>query len=276
MALVPDTLIGALPLWESRLYLATLVAILAWELIAPLRAGTDKPSRRLLTNFGLWLVNVLVARLLPLASAVGLAIWARDAGFGLFNLDRFRLPLPAAIVAAVLVLDLAVYWVHRLLHWQALGWRLHRVHHSDIDFDVTTGLRNHPLEALLVPFLMLPVTLLIGAPPEALALSGLAMAVMDSFTHANIGLPPVIERPLRWLLVTPAMHRIHHSAEQRETDSNFGMFLSFWDRLFGTYVAQPAGGHLAMRVGLAEFRTAQDGRLDQMLMNPLRPNRPAA
>jgi len=269
---LPDSLLGTmvarLPVWESRLYLGAFALVLLWELILPMRPTPQGAWRRWGVNIGLWAVNVLLARLLPLASALAVALWAEARGLGLFHL--MTVPPPLAVLGGLLALDAAAYGVHRLMHRVPLLWRLHRTHHSDTDIDVTTGLRNHPLEVLLVPVLILPVVPVLGVPPLALALSALVMALMDSFTHANARLGHGLERALRRLIVTPDMHRIHHSARPTETDSNYGMFLSVWDRLFGSYVAAPANGPLGMTIGLEDFRSRRDGRFDQVLLNPLR------
>ena len=196
------------------------------------------------------------------------ALAAEAGGVGL--LAWLGLPTPVAVLVAVLLLDLAIYLQHVLFHAVPALWRLHRMHHADLDFDVTTGLRFHPVEILLSMVIKLMVVVALGAPAVAVLIFEVLLNATAMFNHANLRLPAWLDRALRPVLVTPDMHRVHHSAVQRETDSNFGFNLAVWDRLFGTYRAQPAAGHDAMTIGIEQFRDPGELRLDRMLTQPLR------
>ena len=174
-----------------------------------------------------------------------------------------------AVVAAVIALDLAIYLQHVLFHAVPALWRLHRMHHTDLELDATTGVRFHPVEVLLSMLIKLAVVATIGAPPIAVLIFEVLLNATSMFNHANLRIPARIDRVLRWLIVTPDMHRVHHSVEVRETNSNFGFNLPWWDRLFRTYKAQPAAGHEAMTIGIDAFRDAGELRLDRMLVQPL-------
>ena len=174
------------------------------------------------------------------------------------------------MLAAVVLLDLAIYLQHVLFHAVPGLWRLHRMHHADLDFDVTTGLRFHPVEIILSMGLKLMVVVALGAPPLAVLVFEVLLNATAMFNHANLRLPAALDRVLRPLLVTPDMHRVHHSVVPRETNSNFGFNLALWDRLFGTYIAQPAAGHTAMTIGIPQFRDPAELRLDRLLTQPLR------
>jgi sterol desaturase/sphingolipid hydroxylase (fatty acid hydroxylase superfamily) len=175
-----------------------------------------------------------------------------------------------AVVACVLALDLLIYGQHVAFHKVAPLWRLHRMHHADLDIDVTTGARFHPVEILLSLGIKLIAVLALGAPPLSVLLFEVLLNATSMFNHANLALPGWLDRMLRWVLVTPDMHRVHHSWHRDETDSNFGFSLSWWDRVFGTYRDQPRDGHQGMTIGLADFRDPADLRLDRMLLQPLR------
>jgi len=168
------------------------------------------------------------------------------------------------------VLDAIIYFQHRLFHAVPALWRLHRMHHADLDFDVTTALRFHPVEILLSMVIKLAAVVALGAPPVAVLLFEVLLNASAMFNHANLRLPRWLDAPLRLVLVTPDMHRVHHSAIRVETDSNYGFSLACWDRLFGTYRAEPAAGHDGMTIGLERFREAEELRLDRMLTQPLR------
>jgi sterol desaturase/sphingolipid hydroxylase (fatty acid hydroxylase superfamily) len=170
----------------------------------------------------------------------------------------------------VLLLDLALYLQHRLFHAVPVLWRLHRMHHADLDVDVTTGVRFHPVEIVLSLLIKLAIIAVIGAPAAAVIIFEVALNATSMFNHANVRVPTRVERWLRRLVVTPDMHRVHHSILTRETDSNFGFNLPWWDRLLGTYRPQPQAGHDGMTIGIADFRTPRDLRLDRMLVQPLR------
>jgi sterol desaturase/sphingolipid hydroxylase (fatty acid hydroxylase superfamily) len=198
---------------------------------------------------------------------VGTALAGEEQGWGPLN----NLPLPrwTAVIVAVIVLDLAIYFQHVLFHAVPALWRLHRMHHADLEFDVTTGVRFHPVEILLSMVIKLGMVLALGAPALAVLIFEVLLNATSMFNHGNVLLPQPIDRVLRTIVVTPEMHRVHHSIEPPETNSNFGFNLPWWDRLFGTYRAQPAAGHAGMTIGLDLFRNIEDLRLDRMLFQPM-------
>jgi sterol desaturase/sphingolipid hydroxylase (fatty acid hydroxylase superfamily) len=210
----------------------------------------------------------MATRLIAPAGAVGFAILAEAHGWGLFNVLAW--PTWAELLLALLVLDLAIYLQHRLFHSVPLLWRLHRMHHADLDVDVTTGARFHPVEILLSLGIKFIIIVPLGASPLSVFLFEIALNATSMFNHSNVRLSPTFERALRWLLVTPDMHRVHHSTLRCETDSNFGFNLPWWDRLFGTYRHQPKAGHEDMTLGIDQFRDPKELRLDRMLAQPFR------
>jgi sterol desaturase/sphingolipid hydroxylase (fatty acid hydroxylase superfamily) len=236
------------------------VAMFTWELLAPRRTLSVSKSLRWVNNLGLLVLNSIVLRLLFPAAAVGLAISTADLGWGLFNL--LDLPFWFEVTAAVLVLDLAIYLQHALMHRVPLLWRLHRVHHADLDIDLTTGSRFHTIEIIVSMLIKWGVILLLGPALLAVLVFEVLLNGMAIFNHANVSLPPAVDRVVRYLLVTPDMHRVHHSTVKRETDSNYGFNLSIWDRVFRTYIDQPEMGHDKMTIGLTEFRDAK--QVDQL------------
>lgn len=236
------------------------ITMLAWELLAPRRGPSVSKPLRWLNNLGLFALNTLVLRLLFPAAAVGIALSVGEMGWGLFNL--LTLPFWFEIVAAVLLLDLAIYLQHILMHRVPLLWRLHRVHHADLDIDLTTGSRFHTFEIIVSMLIKGVVILLLGPALISVLVFEVLLNGMAVFNHANVSLPPAVERVVRYLLVTPDMHRVHHSTVKRETDSNYGFNLSIWDRMFRTYIDQPEMGHDKMTIGIAEFRDAK--QVDQL------------
>lgn len=249
-------------------FLSVLVAMMLWELAAPRRRLEIPRLIRWTNNLALVALDTAILRLAFPVLAVGLATMAEAQGWGLFN--RLDLPLWLAILASILILDLAIYLQHVLFHAVPGLWRLHRMHHADLDFDATTGLRFHPVEILLSMLIKLAVVGAIGAPAVAVLAFEVILNATALFNHSNIALPQQVDRVLRWLLVTPDMHRVHHSTTPRETNSNYGFSLPWWDRAFGTYIAQPARGHEGMEIGIEQFRTPRDLWLDRMLVQPLR------
>jgi sterol desaturase/sphingolipid hydroxylase (fatty acid hydroxylase superfamily) len=240
----------------------------ALELIVPRRRQEIRRAWRWPSNLGVVIVDTLLLRIAFPTTAVGLALVAEARGFGLLNV--IRLPDWLALLAAVLVLDLAIYLQHVLFHAVPALWRLHRMHHADLEFDVTTGLRFHPIEIALSMLIKFAVVAAIGAPALSVLIFEVLLNATSMFNHANMRIPPWIDRALRWLVVTPDMHRVHHSIVARETNSNFGFNLPWWDRLFGTYKAQPAAGHEEMTIGIEQFRDPRELRLDRMLAQPFR------
>jgi sterol desaturase/sphingolipid hydroxylase (fatty acid hydroxylase superfamily) len=226
-----------------------------WEWRAPRRPYVDKKPPRWLANIGMVALATLLVRLLFPLTAVASAVLAHERGWGLFNL--WPLPQWLAIMAAVALLDLVIYFQHVLFHAVPVLWRLHMVHHSDRDFDASTGLRFHPIEIALSLCLKMGAIVALGAPPVAVLIFEVLLNGITIFNHGNVALAPRLDRWLRLIVVTPEMHRVHHSVIARETNSNFGFNLPWWDRLFGTYRAQPQAGHLGMRIGLTQFGHAR-------------------
>lgn len=247
-------------------FLAVLALMLALQVWLPLR-GDGRWSGRQLTNVGLVLIGTLLIRLALPVLAVGWALQVGQRGWGL--LPALGLPFWWQVAGAVLLLDLAIYWQHRLFHRIPWLWRLHRVHHSDLAFDTTTGVRFHPLELLLSLLIKLGVIALLGAPAVGVLLFEILLSAGALFTHADIALPRRLDRRVRWLFVTPSMHRIHHSPRRHETDSNYGFHLSIWDRLFRSYRAASEHPEQSMPIGLEDWRDAAAQRLWPLLRQPL-------
>lgn len=249
------------------IFAAVFAVMLIWELLRPRRRLSLPRGMRWSSNIGLFLLNTVALRLLFPAAAVGIALSVEASGLGLFNL--LALPAWVEVPLAVVLLDLAIYLQHVLMHRVPLLWRLHRVHHADLDIDLTTGSRFHTIEILVSMLIKWGVILLLGPAALAVLIFEILLNGMAIFNHANVSLPARIEGPVRRLLVTPDMHRVHHSVIPRETNSNYGFNLSLWDRLFRTYNDQPEKGHLGMTIGLNEFRdAAQVDRLPGMLGLP--------
>jgi sterol desaturase/sphingolipid hydroxylase (fatty acid hydroxylase superfamily) len=256
------------PAVRLGIFLGIFTIIAAWELATPRRTLRVRKARRWTHNLALTVLNtVLVRAALPVA-AIGVAAFATERGIGLFNL--FDLQHLLAILLSVLALDLAIYLQHRMFHAVPLLWRLHRVHHADLDFDVTTGARFHPIEIGLSMLIRFAVILALGPPAVAVMLFEVLVNASSMFNHGNVRIPAAIDRVLRWVVVSPDMHRVHHSIDPLETNSNFGFSLPWWDRLFGTYRTEPQAGHEAMTIGIAQFRSPRELRLDRMLLQPFR------
>ena len=247
-------------------FVGVFAAIALWEFVAPRRPQAVHRARRWPSNLGIVALNTVLLRVVFPTSAVGLALVVEAQGGGL--LHALAVPPWLAVVAAFVLLDLAIYLQHVLFHSVPVLWRLHRMHHADVEFDVTNGLRFHPLEMVLSMLIKLAVIAAIGAPPAAVLAFEVVLNAAAMFNHGNIALAPRLDRLLRWLIVTPDMHRVHHSSLPEETHSNFGFNLPWWDRWFGTYVAQPREGHAGMQLGLTMFREPGWLRLDKMLVQP--------
>lgn len=214
------------------------------------------------------LVDTLLARILAPTGAVGFAVLAEARGWGLFHHVAF--PVWLEFLISLLLLDFTVYLQHRVFHHMPVLWRLHRMHHADLDIDVTTGVRFHPIEIILSLAIKFVVIFTFGAPALAVLTFEIALNATSMFNHSNVRVPLGVERVLRWLVVTPDMHRVHHSIVRRETDSNFGFNFPWWDRAFRTYRAQPEAGHEGMTIGIEQFRDPKELRIDRMLTQPLR------
>jgi sterol desaturase/sphingolipid hydroxylase (fatty acid hydroxylase superfamily) len=260
--------IAAEPLIRLSAFFGVFVAVALWEALGPRRRRAFPRRSRWPHNLGLLALDTLLVRLLVPATALGVALAAQSQGWGLAH--QLAVPQWLAIPLAVIVLDLTIYFQHVAFHAVPVLWRLHRVHHTDLDFDVTTATRFHPLEILLSAGIKLATVAAIGAPPIAVLVFEVLLNATAMFNHANAGLPARVDAALRWLVVTPDMHRVHHSILPQETNTNFGFNLPWWDRLFGTYRAQPVAGHEAMTIGIDAFRSPEDLRLDQLLIQPLR------
>jgi sterol desaturase/sphingolipid hydroxylase (fatty acid hydroxylase superfamily) len=243
-------------------------AMALWETAAARRRLGVERRRRWPSNLGILLVDALCVRALMLTAAVGAAVFAAGRGLGLMHLLGLRLSVAA--LAGFIVLDLIVYAQHVLFHKVPLLWRLHRMHHADLDVDVSTGGRFHPFEILISMLIKIAAVIAFGIPAVAVLLFEVVLNATSIFNHANISMWPTLDRLLRLVLVTPDMHRVHHSVLRHETDSNFGFNLAWWDRLFGTYRAHPQAGHLGMTVGLPTFRDLRELRIDRMLTQPFR------
>jgi len=248
-------------------FAAVFVVMCLWEIVSPRRPLSVPKLQRWTHNIGLLFLNSLVLRVLFPAAAVGIAYTAAESGWGLFN--RVDLPYWLEVLVAVLLLDLAIYLQHMLMHRVPLLWRLHRVHHADLDIDMTTGSRFHTLEIIVSMLIKWVVIFLLGPALFAVLIFETLLNGMAVFNHANVRLPATIDRLLRLLLITPDVHRVHHSILRHETNSNFGFNLSIWDRAFGTYIDQPEKGHSAMTIGIPEFRDPEQvDKLPGMLTLP--------
>lgn len=248
-------------------FVLVLAALAVAERLRPAR-GDARPAPRQLANLGLVVIDTAVVRLAFPLVAVVLAMQVDARGGGLFG--ALDWPLWLEIVLAVLIFDAAIYWQHRLLHTIAWLWPLHRVHHSDTAFDVTTGVRFHPLEIALSMAIKLGLVLLLGPHPAAVVIFEILLSASSLFTHADFAFPPRLDRALRWVAVTPSMHRIHHSLRREETDSNYGFNLSLWDRVFGSYRARPAQSEFSMPIGLPPWRDPAALGLWALLLQPFR------
>ncbi len=266
-----NAMLEAEPLIRLGVFAAVLAGLMAWEFMAPRRALTVGRGQRWPGNVGVVAIDTVLLRIVFPAAAVGLALVAEDEGWGLFNV--IAVPEWIAVVVAIVLLDLIIWAQHLLFHRVPWLWRLHRMHHADLDIDVTTGVRFHPVEILLSMIIKLGAVAALGTPALAVMLFEVLLNATSMFNHSNVRMPAGVDRVLRRILVTPDMHRVHHSIVARETHSNFGFNLPWWDHLFGTYRAQPAAGHEAMTIGIPQFRDPVELRLDRMLTQPLRRGR---
>lgn len=265
---MPEALLANEPLIRMTLFLGILGVMAIWEVAVPRRRREIPRLIRWTNNFGVVVLDTVLVRLAFPIVAVGMAILAAERGWGLFNV--FEIPFWLALILSVLALDLAIYLQHVMFHAVPALWRLHRMHHADLEFDVSTGLRFHPIEILLSMAIKLAVVTVLGPPAVAVIVFEVLLNATSMFNHANIHIPERIDRILRLFVVTPDMHRVHHSILPSETNSNFGFNLPWWDRLLGTYRPQPREGHEGMTIGIEQFRTPRDLWLDRMLIQPVR------
>jgi sterol desaturase/sphingolipid hydroxylase (fatty acid hydroxylase superfamily) len=247
---------------------AVFAAMAIWEWYAPRRHLIAGRVPRWPGNLGILAIDIVAVRLLIPTAAVGVALIAADAGWGLFRL--LGVPYWAALVAGVIVLDLVIYLQHVVFHHVPVLWRLHRMHHADIDIDVTTGLRFHPLEILLSMVIKMAAVAALGVPAVAVVIFEVLLNATAMFNHSNVALAPWLDTIARWIVVTPQMHQVHHSIEREETDSNFGFNLPWWDRLFGTYRVAPRAGEKGIVIGLPIFRDMAELRITRLLTQPFR------
>lgn len=256
--------------WLIRLVaFAGVIGVMAsWEYWAPKRRLAVGRAPRWPGNFGVLAIDIILVRIIFPTAAVGVALVCEAQGWGLFN--AVAVPFAVAVLVSVILLDLAIYLQHALFHAVPALWRLHRMHHADLDIDVTTGVRFHPVEILLSLLIKFAVIALLGAPALAVLIFEVLLNATSMFNHSNVRMPAPVDRIVRLLVVTPDMHRVHHSIVRTETNSNFGFNFPWWDRLFGTYRPQPAAGHDGMTIGVESFRDPAELRLDRMLLQPLR------
>jgi sterol desaturase/sphingolipid hydroxylase (fatty acid hydroxylase superfamily) len=256
---------------EAALRLGSFFGVFAvmalWELAAPRRVLRASKPLRWTNNLAITFLNSFLLRLVFPVAAIGTALAASERGWGLLNVAG--LPWPIEAVIAVMVLDLAIYAQHVVFHLAPPLWRLHRMHHTDLDLDVTSGARFHPVEILLSMVIKMGVVVAIGASALSVLVFEILLNAMAMFNHSNVYMPPAVDRVLRLFIVTPDFHRVHHSVLIKETNSNYGFNFSFWDRLFGTYRAQPAKGHEDMMIGLANYQDLRWLALHWMLAVPL-------
>lgn len=238
------------------------------EALRPRRVRLNTRARRWVGNLGIVGISALLVRLAVPVAPVALAAVAAEKGWGLLN--QVSWPLWAETVVAVLALDLVIYFQHVLFHAVPSLWRLHRMHHADTDIDATTGLRFHPLEIILSLMIKLAAVMVLGPSALAVLLFEVILNGTAMFNHANLALPRRADAVLRLLVVTPDMHRVHHSWHRDETDRNYGFCFPWWDRLLGTYTAQPRDGHEGMTIGLPVFRDTREQSLSRLLTQPFR------
>jgi len=236
-------------------FLSVFAVMALWELIAPRRALVVSKAMRWANNIALVFMNTLILRLLFPAAAVGLAVFISENGWGILN--YYEINYLAAVVLSVVVMDFFIYLQHVMVHAVPALWRLHRVHHADPDFDVTTGSRFHPLEIILSMLIKFAVIVVLGPPVVAVVIFEVLLNATAMFNHSNVRLNLMVDKFLRLIVVTPDMHRVHHSVEDDEANSNFGFSLPWWDRLFGTYKDQPRGGHENMTIGIHDYNEAK-------------------
>ena len=268
---MPEFLSASEPAIRLGFFLGIFALVALWEIAAPRRTLSRPRWLRWYGNIGIVALNTVLVRLIFPLAPVGLALLAAERGWGLLN--EVALPFWLEVALAVIVLDLVIYLQHVMFHAVPALWRLHRMHHADLDFDVTTGSRFHPVEIILSVVLKLAAVVVIGPPAVAVLIFEVLLNGTSMFNHGNVRLPAGLDRVLRWIVVTPDMHRVHHSDIPAETNSNFGFNLPWWDRLFGTYRAQPRLGHEEMTIGLDTFRDTDELHLHRMLLQPFRRGR---
>jgi len=247
-------------------FYGTLALVALWESLKPAKPPTTSTPLRWINNIALLVLDNLAIRLVFPMLAVAFSIFIAKNGIGLFN--KLSLSLWLILPASVIILDLTAYTIHRLLHRVPLLWRLHKIHHADLDYDLTTAMRFHPIESLVTVGSTLLVFAALGAPPIAVITYETMFVISVFLIHGNIHLPQKLDYALRVCFVTPDMHRIHHSVDVREGNSNFAGMFSVWDHLFRTYVRDPSAGQDGMVIGLADYREARSLNLHRLLLMP--------
>ncbi len=249
------------------IFFGVLIVMALWEVASPKRQPRYSRKQRWPSNVGIVVVDTLLARLLVPAGLVSVAWYAQSQNLGL--LQWVSWPLWLEVTVAVMVLDVTIYWQHRLFHRVPVLWRLHKVHHTDPDFDVTTGLRFHPIEIILSLVIKGAAVVMIGAPAVAVIIFEVILSACSLFNHGNVALPASVERWVRKLLVTQEMHRIHHSTVRQETNSNYGFSVSWWDFIFRSYTHRAGAGSDGLDIGLTQYRDGkQITRLWELLRMP--------
>jgi sterol desaturase/sphingolipid hydroxylase (fatty acid hydroxylase superfamily) len=247
-------------------FITIFILVALWEHLAPRRALTTSKKMRWFSNLTITFLNPLLLRLVFPVLAINMALIARERGWGLLN--NFDFPYWLDLTIGIIALDLIIYLQHVIFHAIPIFWRRHMMHHADLDYDLTTGLRFHPIEIILSMGIKMSVVAILGPPVAAVLIFEIILNSAALFNHGNVSLPKKIDRILRYIVVTPDMHRVHHSVVIRETNSNYGFNLPWWDRLFGTYCDQPAKGHTDMNIGLSQFREPQKLTLPWLLALP--------
>jgi len=263
-----DSLLNNEGTWRLSVFIIIFLVMIIWETLIPRRQRNKSTNVRRVNNLGIMFIYTLVVRLVVPLLPVGAAFYAAENSLGLFNI--VDLPLMVTAVLTLILFDIAIYFQHRISHSIPIFWRLHRMHHTDTEIDITTGIRFHPIEIVLSLFIKLAIVILLGAPAIAVLIFEVLLSSCALFNHSNVKLPNAVDKALRWIIVTPDMHRVHHSVHREETDSNFGFSVPWWDRIFGTYCAQPKDGHLSMQIGIETFRDNKDSRVDQLLIQPFK------
>ncbi len=247
------------------IFLAVLILMGTLEAVYPAREPLQKRSSRWITNIGLVIIDTLAIRLLFPIIAVGTALWAQTQGWGVLNV--IAIPGWMSVLLAIIILDMMIYWQHVAFHRMPWLWRLHKIHHADRDLDATSGLRFHPVEIIISMIYKMVVVVALGAPVLAVIIFEIVLNACALFNHANVRIPPWIERPLRKIMVTPALHRIHHSVIERETNTNFGFSVIWWDKVFRSYTDMPSGN---LTLGLSEYQTDAPSNLIWSLFTPFK------
>jgi len=256
----PETLV------RMGVFAAIFFVVAQSEKIAPRRILLKSKFKRWISNLGMQIIDVVVLRLVFPVFPVGVSVICAQRGWGLLN--YYQIIPPVALIIGVLALDFIIYLQHRMFHFVPIFWRVHMVHHTDQDIDVTTALRFHPLEIILSLLIKFAAVAAIGAPPLSVLIFEVMLNGASMFNHGNLRIPLPFDRIIRTALVTPDMHRVHHSVVVRETNSNYGFSFSWWDRLFGTYIAQPQEGHDKMKIGLNGYHDDRSLKLSTLLTMP--------